>query len=189
GINNYIEVTCYSPCVAGGQHLPNTVSTGCYSTNLTVAKKSPIIPKPVCQKGSIIHTSAQNIGEKIALTDISFELMYFSNRVVGRTVDYTAHIPISAEVTGPEVTGYSLEIKDDLDNVVHTNSFDSSINQIYNYVSNGLNSLGQEVWSTVPYKVKVTEHATDFTWDSEYNITLGNLKNLKLGIGAWVPTV
>lgn len=140
--------------------------------------------------GSIIEVSNQVVGEVIPVVGAPFELVYYSNKVIGRTEDYISRIPITGQTYSSAVTNLELLIKNEVDSTVVSSSYYPSSNIIYNYQWNGLDASSIETWGKIRRNVTISEIATDFTFPPEpRDIYLGNLKAKKLGTGAWLPSV
>ncbi|MES2768690.1 MAG: RHS repeat-associated core domain-containing protein [Bdellovibrionota bacterium] len=184
--NSRAAIYCGSSTVTHA--LGVAVTSGC-GANFTSTKSAPAIQQPVNKCGSIIQVGSETLGEEINIVGSSFKLNYFSNRVPGRLEDYKIKVPITRSQIHSSVTGYTLKIMNDQNSVIHTSTYGTGLNQVATYLTNGLSSFGNEVWTTVPYKTVVTEVGSDFSYDTTTELHIGSLKNKKLGLGAWVPSI
>lgn len=177
--------------------LDGTISSSCAPpppNDSTISSTPPKNPpsdntSPRTQCGSIIQVSNQVVGETIPLTGVPFYLSHFSNRVLGRTSEYTIQIPISGNSVSSRVSKFIVKISDLSNNILLTKEFSPGPNLVFNYVWDGLEN-GQETWATVKRKISIIALNQQSTLDTrEYSIMVGSLNAKKLGIGAWIPSV
>ena len=145
-------------------------------------------PRKTC--GSIIEVSNKVVGEIIPLIGSSFNLVYYSNRVIGRTADYILEVPTTpAEITSTFL-GANLVIKNENDTTIFSQSYGATAGLKYNYVWNGLDASSNESWAKSKRTFVTTENHSDFNlFPLERVLYVGNLKAKKLGTGAWLPSV
>ncbi len=156
-------------------------------------KKSNENPDSCKMTGSTIEVSNRTVGERIPLTGTSFDLVYFSNRVIGRKADYKTTIDVTGANSSLNTTELTLSLKDENDSLIQ--KYDYRGIQIVPNISidhewNGLDSNSVETWGSVKRSVDIGEVATDGTFPPRLaEVFLGNLKAKKLGTGAWLPSI
>lgn len=146
--------------------------------------------KPRLTCGSIIEAANQVVGEVIPLTGASFNLVYYSNRVVGKKSDYTVKVPTRALLIPAEVIKYRVVLKNEANVTIHNLAYAHDDEYMYTYNWNGLDPNQNEKWAKTKLTV-VTSEIFDGAWVPEINSTfyVGSLKAKKLGTGAWLPSV
>lgn len=172
-----------------------------------VASISDIISpsRPFCEKGSTIHIEDKSVGESIPVTGVPFSLTYFSNRVNGRTSDFSLTVPIT-NTTVPNVASQTITITDEAGNTLDTRTDSSgtlSPNQSYNYSFPGSGSVGMDIVN-IAYNASVNPSAEDLArWYAElgdevpltwvdfgvYPVRIGNYRSKIWGLGTWTFSI
>ncbi len=196
----YIYARCITYTCAGNVYPPATGVTqsrpiACFR-NL-VATVPPKIETPVQCSGSIIEPTNQVLGEVIPVLGASFDLVYFSNRVVGRTKDYTVEVNINnppaivqsyAIGSDSACSGGScaVPIRDNLGVIPVTENMPA---YTFSYQWSGVEN-NIETWAGMKRDISVNENtASGPGLSGNTSVVLGSLKAKKLGLGGWVPSI
>lgn len=144
---------------------------------------------PFC-KGSFINVFNRSVGEKINLKSTSFDLNYFSDRAEGFLGAYKITVPITNSDLYSEVVDYDIEVKNEVKDIVFNQKIMNQENQVFNFVWNGLNSVGEKTLGALPYVVRVkTNWPLTADLASENTIFVGTLKAILFGLGGWHPDI
>lgn len=141
--------------------------------------KTPQINRPVCALGSIIRTDNLSVGESVPVVGTPFNLVYFSDRVVGRKDDTSVSIPL----IGPSSFGIStvdLQVTDR--SGTSTQSFDAKPNLIYQYIPRQRESQNLSVTITYRYMNGKRQSASSI-------IPVGHWMAASQGLGGWTLSV
>ncbi len=127
-----------------------------------------------------------------------FNLVYFSNRVLGRSKDYSITFDFSNPF--PNITSFEIEMQNgDIEGSdgyaippqIGTYVVDEAPSMNYHYQWTGLDSNGVETWAGMLKNINVAE-VVDGANPGMSGITpmiIGSLKAKKLGLGGWVPSI
>lgn len=173
------------------------------------------IPKKIISKnlprecGSIIEPDTQLVGEQVPVTGAPFELIYFSNKVIGRKADYRASVPIRSAFIDFNNVNYSLKIKNNLGVQLDSISLAGNNNSNYAYLWDGFDGT-TEAWASVKRVFNRADYLNitpvlenskiylPLTFEAFVSthepiddpaVNIGSLKAKKIGIGAWLPSI
>ncbi len=185
----------WAPCVSGVNERSVYTGAGIPLSCLPQIESMPQgaraqLPQNAC--GSIIQTTNGVVGDLIPLVGSTFKLAYFTNWVVGRTVDYSMWVVNRNANNAVAIPSSSIDIRDPQGQSVTTGTLPNSNGQSMSSGWNGLDSSGQETWGRQKFVTVVTTPQLPGTGGGgtrDFINYLGSLKAKKLGIGAWVPSI
>lgn len=188
------SIGCLGTNPLSGWGSTNTVYRGgpflsdCFGGTTQAKKRAVENPKPRLTCGSVIQASTQVLGEVIPLTGASFNLVYSSDRVIGRKADYKTSTQVTPAFIPSTVSNYSFEIKDENNNIIFSQNYNLP-NISYTYEWNGIDSNLNETWGPVKRTISTKENASDLNLEPMSSaFFLGSLKAKKLGLGGWLPS-
>lgn len=149
-----------------------------------VTETEPAIDKPLCQPGSIILTENQVLGEMVPIVGANFQLAYFTNKVVGRTGDYTIRIPLTSKSYHPHLkqVKYSVTINNQL---LESKTVIIAPNLSARYIWNGLTAGKTNLGSGL---AEVVIEYIPNGGKTSFAAPVGSLQVKNLGFGNWIPT-
>lgn len=198
--NGGLEATCYQTTTDGQNHVthqPLTLCSGGPPVPVPVPNPAPKVdptPKTLttpsidnvsCQKGSIIFTDNQVLGEEVKIVGTNFSLAYFTNKVAGRVGDYTLKIPLTSDKFDTAATQIKYAIKINGE-VVENKALPIAANLSAQYVWNGKTNGSQNIGSMAAV-VFVKQFPTGVA--TSFQVPMGSLQAKYLGLGLWLPTI
>lgn len=144
---------------------------------------------PLVSRGSVIQNSNQVLGESIPLTGLSFDLNYFSDRVIGRKYNYSTIVPITGSQVVEGITGYNVKGYRANGSLFQDVDYDAELNQNHFVTWDGEED-GVETWGSTNLKFSITQKFSNSSikYDTG-NINVGSLKVKKIGLGGWFPSI
>jgi len=145
----------------------------------------PPSDQPANQCGSIISVDTLALGEPIAIQGTEFYLNYSSDRIQGRTGDYTLKTPFAVPQPDPFQTGYRLEYR----YLGRVDTFDYPVGgpTVHEFVWDGKDLAGLSVPGSAEIQYKLKRIYSNGTEDFPINLkfVLGAWKTRPLGLGGW----
>lgn len=150
-------------------------------------------PQPATKCSSIIHVDNLSVGEIVPLFGVDENLYYFSNRVAGRTNEYTLTVPVLS-LPNQETSGAKIRIR--IAGQETIKSFATATNpetQSWTYIWNGKDLQGKTVPGSVTAEIAYLDNFTNGSvvttnWSRlELQQPLGSLQSISFGIGGWQP--
>jgi RHS repeat-associated protein len=118
-----------------------------------------------CERGSIIETQTQVLGESVPVAGTPFTLNYRSSRATGFRAGNQLSIPVSLAVLPGPVKRIELEVSVGGRTFI-TQDIPAQPNQTANFVWDGLDAYGRAVVGQQPVKVRI-----GYVYDGEYQRT------------------
>lgn len=128
---------------------------------------------PCEDRGSIIECENQTLGYRIGITGTPHSLNYRSDRVPGRTYEYTVDIPLSKETLHPAVQAILLVIE--VAGHRFSRTFPPASNQTFRFTWDGTDVYGRQVQG--PQQIKVSrgyEYPGYYYSPSQFQQAFGN---------------
>ncbi len=153
-------------------------------------KDEPKEPKcPGEKQGSIIKVDNQVLGETIPLVGTGFDLVYMTDRDVGRILGQQATIPLKYSWTSPTATSLHLDVTYD----GQTDTLDFSVPDLekfdYTYTWNGKNRSGVYVpHMPIKFKVRQDPSGSERPEEGEHYLILSRFDARNIGLGGWMIT-
>lgn len=185
---NYVECRGYY-CDRPGY----TSSWGGYSvcdSNYDSGAESSVQPvsRPVRTCGSIVQFENQVLGETVPIVGAGFNMNYFSSWLNSKR--FKAKVPIAGTAVRSGINSFDIRVEDSLGNIIHTDSFlNNQTNYTYDFVWDGLDSLGNPTHEARIFEFIVTENRNGFSLPIRSKVTLGGFGSQPLGLGGWLPSV
>jgi RHS repeat-associated protein len=155
------------------------------------ASSPPQITPPTCGSGSIIHTDNQSVGERVPVVGAPFDLVYFTDKVLGRAANYTVSSPVFASTVPSGVTGATITITY-AGTRTYTHTYSATANTTDTFVWDGLDSSGHPVLGSTTAQVTLDYPGfflTGLVPDLVYPIQVGSEQATVFGLGAWIPSI
>ncbi|WII71411.1 RHS repeat-associated core domain-containing protein [Bdellovibrio sp. 22V] len=137
--------------------------------------------------GSIVHIESQSLSEEIRITGVKEPLVYNSVFQPGREDDFRIKVKISGDTPRDYIQSFSIETKRD-GVVVDTASFSNTTpNQTYQYVWNGLDASNTFPVLSAKFQVRMVETSPAGSFPNIFNVSLGHFNARDIGLGGWLP--
>jgi len=136
--------------------------------------------------GSIIENDPQVLGEAVSLVGTPWSLNYYTDRVSGRSLDYTIVIPLTGDSIPSNVTGNTVT----LSYLGRTSSYTISNltpNQSFTWTWDGKDNSGNPILGSTSVQIKVGTTYNDGSIDYPVssNAQAGNYQAILAGLGGW----
>ncbi|MCM2281303.1 MAG: hypothetical protein NDI61_05580 [Bdellovibrionaceae bacterium] len=158
-------------------------------------KKPPENDEPAKKQcGSVIYPENQVLEERIPLVGVPFDLVYSSDRVTGRSEDYTIHVPLTNATVPSDLTSFDLTIeiagRTITQNLTPTSPATAfSTWQVYNFTWDGLDNNGNPVIGSKPAVVKLVDNFSTARIGKIHapwaQYLIGGWRTKSLGLGGW----
>ena len=184
----FIYAWGFAPTYCYGLGGPNDFVPGgnCTGTNDVAPPAQPLDPDnhPASVCASVIHIDNLSVGEAVPIVGSPFSLVYFSDRVVGRSPDYVIHVPLVAANPVTDLLSVTLTITY-AGNRSFTQTFAPTPNTSYDFVWDGKDSKGNFIPSTQVSVAIQENHATPPIYGAGigYGVTLGSWRASLVGLG------
>jgi RHS repeat-associated protein len=131
--------------------------------------------------GSIIQVDNLAVGEAVDLVGSSDQLTYFTNRVFGRTIDYTINIPaIANTANSTEPSRVLVELAGNQ----YTHTFNGWLAPAWIFQWDGRDSASNIVPGAATAKITYIDVAPAFRTNTFY-VPVGGWKSYNFGLGGW----
>ncbi|AZZ36482.1 hypothetical protein CIK05_06655 [Bdellovibrio sp. qaytius] len=144
----------------------------------------PARDKSAIQCGSIILTDNQVLGETIPIVGANFDLAYFTNKVLGRSGDYTLHIPLTSSVYDAKFSQVKYAVKLN-GTLVESKTLPITKNLSIDYIWDGLTK--NISYGSINAEVSIEKIPGGKPY--VYSVPVGSFQAKNVGLGGWVPTV
>ena len=151
----------------------------------TPKKISDSSDAPANQCGSIINVDTLSVGETLPVVGTNESLTYFSDRVIGRTGDYTFSLPLLATPLDPDIENVHVSLKI----LGTTRNYDYMPQEGLNFefTWDGKDESGHIIEGATEVEVTVSQRFTSGRFDLPlvYKFKLGAWKAKLVGLGGW----
>lgn len=157
-----------------------------YTYNNQVPKKiDDQSDQPANQCGSIINVDSLSVGESVPVIGTNEVLTYFSDRVLGKTADYTFTLPLMRSPMDEGVQ--NIHVKVSLLGRVNEYDYTPQEDLDFNFNWDGKDANGQLVDGATNINVEISQSYNTPQSDIplKYSITLGAWKAKLVGLGGW----
>jgi RHS repeat-associated protein len=188
GVNEcqQVESSCTGSLATTSCVTPIVVTTPTSVAPPSPVSSAPPIDTPSCKSGSIIRTDDQSVGEAVPIVGTSYNIVYFSDRVLDRADDRTLNIPLSGDAVAG-VSQIRLEIKIAGQDILK--SFSPAPNLSYSFTWNGLDKNGNLVGTQSASVTVSYDYPSQPSLSVTTVATLGHWEAGLLGMGGWTPDV
>jgi RHS repeat-associated protein len=165
-------------------NVPCGTMTCYFPTDLQSSKYIPSLECATHAMGSIIKVDNLVIGETIPIVGTPWNLVYFSDRVLGRQADYKIHVPMTDATLDANVTNVTATVTIAGQTINHTVS--AATNLSWDFYWNSLDGSSNLVTSASA-QVSVAQAYSVTTSDIPIvsNFVIGAFKAQILGLGDW----